>query len=202
MVIKATTLDDTTVGTVDIVGWTVRRLEFGAMRISGAAQRPGRGTERWRGHWCDAWSIARSTSSTQRTSTATASRRKSSPRHSTHIPRTDHDEGRVQTGQDRPGRDEPAPARDTRAHPRGVRQEPTSPAGRRDRPVPGARPRSGRSLSRTPSAPFPTSSVTERSGTSVCPTSVPNNWPSPHLGVVDAPALGVDLVPRRTRACG
>ena len=32
----AATLDDTTVGTVDIAGWTVRRLGFGAMRISGA----------------------------------------------------------------------------------------------------------------------------------------------------------------------
>jgi pyridoxine 4-dehydrogenase len=35
-VTKAATLDDTTVGTVDIAGWTVRRLGFGAMRISGA----------------------------------------------------------------------------------------------------------------------------------------------------------------------
>ena len=33
---KTATLDDTTVGTVDIAGWTVRRLGFGAMRISGA----------------------------------------------------------------------------------------------------------------------------------------------------------------------
>jgi pyridoxine 4-dehydrogenase len=35
-VIRAAALDDTTVGTVDIAGWTVRRLGFGAMRISGA----------------------------------------------------------------------------------------------------------------------------------------------------------------------
>jgi aryl-alcohol dehydrogenase-like predicted oxidoreductase len=32
----AARLDDTTVGTVDIADWTVRRLGFGAMRISGA----------------------------------------------------------------------------------------------------------------------------------------------------------------------
>jgi pyridoxine 4-dehydrogenase len=36
MVIKAAALDDKTVGTVDIAGRTVRRLGFGAMRISGA----------------------------------------------------------------------------------------------------------------------------------------------------------------------
>jgi aryl-alcohol dehydrogenase-like predicted oxidoreductase len=36
VVTKTATLDDTTVGTVDIAGWTVRRLGFGAMRISGA----------------------------------------------------------------------------------------------------------------------------------------------------------------------
>jgi pyridoxine 4-dehydrogenase len=36
MVIEAAVLDDTTVGTVDIAGLTVRRLGFGAMRISGA----------------------------------------------------------------------------------------------------------------------------------------------------------------------
>ena len=38
---KTATLDDTTVGTVDIAGWTVRRLGFGAMRISGARNREG-----------------------------------------------------------------------------------------------------------------------------------------------------------------
>jgi pyridoxine 4-dehydrogenase len=37
----AATLDDTTVGTVDIAGWTVRRLGFGAMRISGARNAEG-----------------------------------------------------------------------------------------------------------------------------------------------------------------
>jgi pyridoxine 4-dehydrogenase len=34
-------LDDATVGTVDIAGWTVRRLGFGAMRISGARNAEG-----------------------------------------------------------------------------------------------------------------------------------------------------------------
>jgi pyridoxine 4-dehydrogenase len=38
---KAATLDDTTVGTVDIAEWTVRRLGFGAMRISGARNAEG-----------------------------------------------------------------------------------------------------------------------------------------------------------------
>ena len=38
---EAATLDDTTVGTVDIAGWTVRRLGFGAMRISGARNAEG-----------------------------------------------------------------------------------------------------------------------------------------------------------------
>jgi aryl-alcohol dehydrogenase-like predicted oxidoreductase len=37
----AATLDDTTVGTVDIAEWTVRRLGFGAMRISGARNAEG-----------------------------------------------------------------------------------------------------------------------------------------------------------------
>ena len=37
----ARTLDDATVGTVDIAGWTVRRLGFGAMRISGARNAEG-----------------------------------------------------------------------------------------------------------------------------------------------------------------
>ena len=37
----AATLDDTTVGTVDIAEWTVRRLGFGAMRISGARNSEG-----------------------------------------------------------------------------------------------------------------------------------------------------------------
>ena len=37
----AATLDDTTVGTVDIAGRTVRRLGFGAMRISGARNAEG-----------------------------------------------------------------------------------------------------------------------------------------------------------------
>jgi pyridoxine 4-dehydrogenase len=37
----AATLDDTTVGTVDIAGWTVRRLGFGAMRLSGARNAEG-----------------------------------------------------------------------------------------------------------------------------------------------------------------
>ena len=37
----AATLDDTTVGTVDIADWTVRRLGFGAMRISGARSAEG-----------------------------------------------------------------------------------------------------------------------------------------------------------------
>jgi pyridoxine 4-dehydrogenase len=37
----AAALDDTTVGTVDIAGWTVRRLGFGAMRISGARNAEG-----------------------------------------------------------------------------------------------------------------------------------------------------------------
>lgn len=32
----AATLDDATVGTVDIADWTVRRLGFGAMWMSGA----------------------------------------------------------------------------------------------------------------------------------------------------------------------
>jgi pyridoxine 4-dehydrogenase len=41
MMITAATLDDTTVGTVDIAGWTVRRLGFGAMRISGARNAEG-----------------------------------------------------------------------------------------------------------------------------------------------------------------
>jgi len=51
-------LDDTTVGTVDIAGSTVRRLGFGAMRISGARNAEGVGTGRWAEIWCDAWSIA------------------------------------------------------------------------------------------------------------------------------------------------
>jgi len=38
---KAATLDDTTVGTVDVAGRTVRRLGFGAMRISGARNAEG-----------------------------------------------------------------------------------------------------------------------------------------------------------------
>jgi pyridoxine 4-dehydrogenase len=38
---QAATLDDTTVGTVDIASWTVRRLGFGAMRISGARNAEG-----------------------------------------------------------------------------------------------------------------------------------------------------------------
>lgn len=38
---KAATLDDTTVGTVDVADWTVRRLGFGAMRISGARNAEG-----------------------------------------------------------------------------------------------------------------------------------------------------------------
>jgi pyridoxine 4-dehydrogenase len=37
----AATLNDTTVGTVDIADWTVRRLGFGAMRISGARNAEG-----------------------------------------------------------------------------------------------------------------------------------------------------------------
>ena len=37
----AATLDDSTVGTVDIADWTVRRLGFGAMRISGARNAEG-----------------------------------------------------------------------------------------------------------------------------------------------------------------
>ena len=41
MVNRAATLDDTTVGTVDIADWTVRRLGFGAMRISGARNAEG-----------------------------------------------------------------------------------------------------------------------------------------------------------------
>jgi pyridoxine 4-dehydrogenase len=40
-VIRAATLNDTTVGTVDIADWTVRRLGFGAMRISGARNAEG-----------------------------------------------------------------------------------------------------------------------------------------------------------------
>jgi aryl-alcohol dehydrogenase-like predicted oxidoreductase len=38
---KAARLNDTTVGTVDIADWTVRRLGFGAMRISGARNADG-----------------------------------------------------------------------------------------------------------------------------------------------------------------
>src|SRR5271170_2377540 len=38
---NAATLDDATVGTVDIAGWTARRLGFGAMRISGARNAEG-----------------------------------------------------------------------------------------------------------------------------------------------------------------
>ena len=41
MVFKPATLNDTTVGTVDIADWTVRRLGFGAMRISGARNAEG-----------------------------------------------------------------------------------------------------------------------------------------------------------------
>jgi pyridoxine 4-dehydrogenase len=41
MVIEAATLDDSTVGTVAIAGRVVRRLGFGAMRISGARNREG-----------------------------------------------------------------------------------------------------------------------------------------------------------------
>jgi aryl-alcohol dehydrogenase-like predicted oxidoreductase len=41
LVIEATTLNDATVGTVDIAGKTVRRLGFGAMRISGARNTQG-----------------------------------------------------------------------------------------------------------------------------------------------------------------
>jgi aryl-alcohol dehydrogenase-like predicted oxidoreductase len=41
MVINAATLDDTTVGVLDIADWTVRRLGFGAMRISGARNSEG-----------------------------------------------------------------------------------------------------------------------------------------------------------------
>ena len=37
MVTRAARLDDTTVGTVDVGSSTLRRLGFGAMRISGAA---------------------------------------------------------------------------------------------------------------------------------------------------------------------
>ena len=55
---KAATLDDTTVGTVDIADWTIRRLGFGAMRISGARNAEACGTGRWRERWCDASSIA------------------------------------------------------------------------------------------------------------------------------------------------
>ena len=49
MTIEAATLEDTTVGTVDIADWTVRRLGFGAMRVSGARNAEGvrdRGTAR------------------------------------------------------------------------------------------------------------------------------------------------------------
>jgi pyridoxine 4-dehydrogenase len=38
---NAGTLDDATVGTVDVADWTVRRLGFGAMRISGARNAEG-----------------------------------------------------------------------------------------------------------------------------------------------------------------
>ena len=41
MAVRAPTLDDTTVGTVDIAGRTIRRLGFGAMRISGARNNEG-----------------------------------------------------------------------------------------------------------------------------------------------------------------
>jgi pyridoxine 4-dehydrogenase len=41
MMIRAATLDDTTVGTVEIADWTIRRLGFGAMRISGARNAAG-----------------------------------------------------------------------------------------------------------------------------------------------------------------
>ena len=46
--IEATTLDDATVGPVDIAGWTIRRLGFGAMRISGGVMPPTDATGRWR----------------------------------------------------------------------------------------------------------------------------------------------------------
>ena len=41
MALREPTLDDTTVGTLDIAGRTIRRLGFGAMRISGARNNEG-----------------------------------------------------------------------------------------------------------------------------------------------------------------
>jgi pyridoxine 4-dehydrogenase len=115
----AATLDDTTVGTVDIAGWTVRRLGFGAMRISGARNAEG-GRDREvaralvrrvveRGvNLIDTANIYGYGESEEIIAEALFS-----------VPggSADHHQGGVQAGQDRPRRDEAASAGEARPHP-------------------------------------------------------------------------------------